>query len=53
MKGGKKQRGTHEQVVQTEKHANKVASVTSGLKSPTKTLKCPDDFELEIKGIYN
>lgn len=30
---------TYEQVEYTEKHANKVASVTSGLRSPTKMLK--------------
>lgn len=34
-------RGTYEQVGYTEKQANSVASVTSGLRSPTKTLKWP------------
>lgn len=33
---------TYEQLAKTEKQAYKVASVTSGLKSPTNILKCPD-----------
>lgn len=34
-------RDTYEQLEYTEKQANNVASVTSGLRSPTKMLKCP------------
>ena len=37
--------GTHEQLGYTEKQAKRVASVTSGLRSPTKIWKCPDQYK--------
>jgi hypothetical protein len=40
-----RKQGTYEQLGKTEKHAYKVASVTSGLKSPTNTWKCPDKMK--------
>lgn len=43
--------GAYEQVWYTEKQANNVASVTSGLRSPTKMLKWPtnQDNNKQIK----
>ena len=40
-----RKQGAYEQLGKTEKHANKLASVTSGLKSPTNTWKCPDKMK--------
>ena len=40
-----RKQGTYEQLGKTEKHAYKVASVTSGLKSPTNMWKCPDKMK--------
>lgn len=40
---------TYEQLGYTEKHAKSAASVTSGLKSPTKIWKCPAQIEIQSK----
>jgi hypothetical protein len=44
----KDKKTAYEQVEYPEKKANKVASVTSGQRSPTKMLKCPARMKIII-----